>query len=324
VIESVVAVQSNRREQQSQLRCEPERSREQAATLRAERAPAEAIAPEPATAAEHLDRALEYSPRWRSLLYNAATTALYRREYSAAQSYLNRGLEISPEDGSLTEATALLHVNWDGDLEKAWQGYQIYCQRRNPRLPNPTMSHWRAVARILHHHYQEGLRQHTLATFGPDTLRYFYLKALSYQLTDEVEQARAYADSGRAVLEEQLARAPDDDPFQDVRYRHGYLAYFYALLGRHDEAIQVAETGVRLLPDSVSAVRAPIRVGTLAEVCVMISEHEAAIEQLDHLLSVPSFYSARQLELDPIWDPLREHPSFQHLLECYGRQDGSG
>ncbi len=265
--------------------------------------------------AQHLDRALEYSPRWRSLLYNAATTALYRREYSAAQQYLNRGFEISPEDGSLGEAAAILHVNWDGDLEKAWHGYQIYCQRRNPRLPNPTMSHWRAVARILNHHYQEALRQHTLATFGPDTLRYFYLKALSYQATAEMELARAYADSGRVVMEDHLARTADDDPFQDQRHRHGYLAYFYALLGRHDEAIREAETGVRLLPDSVSAVRAPIRVGTLTEVYVMVGEHEAAIDQLEHLLSVPSYFSARQLELDPIWKPLRDHPRFQALLK---------
>jgi serine/threonine-protein kinase len=185
------------------------------------------------------------------------------------------------------------------------------------------MSHWRALARILHGHYQEALRQHTLATFGPDTLRYFYMKALSYQLTGERGLAHAYADSGRAIMEEHLAQTPDDDPRQDQRYRHGYLAYFYALLGRHDEAIQEAETGVRLLPDSVSAVSAPIRVGTLAEVYVMVGEHEAAIDQLEHLLSVPSYFSARQFGLDPIWDPLRDHPRFQKLLERYGGQGGS-
>ncbi len=143
------------------------------------------------------------------------------------------------------------------------------------------------------------------------------MKALSYHVTDELELARAYADSGRAVFEERLVRFPDDDPFQDQRYRGGYLSYFYALLGKADEAIQEAETGVQLLPDSADTIEAPIRVGALAEVYVLVGEHEAAIDQLEHLLLVPSFVSARQLELDPIWDPLRHHPRFQALLEQY-------
>jgi serine/threonine-protein kinase len=274
--------------------------------------------------AEHLDRALEVSPRWRSLLVNAATTALYLRKYPAAQSYLKRGFEISPHSGGLGEWTALLHVSWDGDLEKAWQWYSLYCQSLNPRVPNPTASHWRALARILHGHYQEAVRQHTLATFGPDTVRYFYLKALSYHVTHELEMALAYADSGRVVIEERLVRALDDDPFQDQRYRGGYLAYFYALLGRADDAIREAEAGVQLLPDSLDAIEAPMRVSTLAEVYAMVSEHEAAIDQLEHLLSIPSLVSARQLELDPIWDPLRDHPRFQELLKRYKSPEGSG
>ncbi len=40
-----------------------------------------------------------------------------------------------------------------------------------------------------------------------------------------------------------------------------------------------------------------------------------AIDQLEFLLSRPGVLSVSLLRLDPTWDPLRDHPRFQRLLE---------
>ncbi len=40
-----------------------------------------------------------------------------------------------------------------------------------------------------------------------------------------------------------------------------------------------------------------------------------AIDQLEFLLSRPGELSVALLRLDPTWDPLRDHPRFQKLLE---------
>jgi hypothetical protein len=56
----------------------------------------------------------------------------------------------------------------------------------------------------------------------------------------------------------------------------------------------------------------------LAEIYVMVGEYDAAIDQLEHLLSIPApFISAPWLRVDPIWQPLLDHARFQALLDRY-------
>ena len=50
-----------------------------------------------------------------------------------------------------------------------------------------------------------------------------------------------------------------------------------------------------------------------------VGELEAAIDRLEYLVTIPNlFVSIPLLRLDPIWDPLRDHPRFQ-ALEAEGR-----
>jgi hypothetical protein len=66
---------------------------------------------------------------------------------------------------------------------------------------------------------------------------------------------------------------------------------------------------------SKEAWRGAYRVEDLARIYVMTGEYDAAVDQLEFLLSRPGNLSASLLRLDPTWTPLREHPRFQKLLE---------
>jgi hypothetical protein len=61
--------------------------------------------------------------------------------------------------------------------------------------------------------------------------------------------------------------------------------------------------------------RGPYRVEDLARIYVMVGEFDAAINQIEYLLSIPGELSIPLLQLDPIWDPLRYHPLYRKLIQ---------
>lgn len=47
----------------------------------------------------------------------------------------------------------------------------------------------------------------------------------------------------------------------------------------------------------------------------MVGEFDAAIDQLEFLLSIPGEISIHLLRLDPVWAPLRDQPRFENLMK---------
>jgi serine/threonine-protein kinase len=54
-----------------------------------------------------------------------------------------------------------------------------------------------------------------------------------------------------------------------------------------------------------------------AMILAQAGDHEAALDEIEWQLSGPSWLTVHLLQLDPRWDPLRDHPRFQALLEKY-------
>ncbi len=133
-----------------------------------------------------------------------------------------------------------------------------------------------------------------------------------YKLMGQGDLARAYYDSARVLLEAKLQEDPEDP-----RY-HSTLGIAYAGLGRREEAIREGKLAVEILPLSRDAYYGPHFILDLARIYAMLGEQDAAVDQLELLLSIPSEITVPLLRLDPVWDPLREHPRFQGLVEKFG------
>ena len=71
------------------------------------------------------------------------------------------------------------------------------------------------------------------------------------------------------------------------------------------------------MPVSDDALRGTRFVTGRAVVYTLVGEHDAAIDQIEYLLSIPSLVNVGWLRVHPWWDPLRDHPRFQALLEKY-------
>jgi tetratricopeptide (TPR) repeat protein len=137
------------------------------------------------------------------------------------------------------------------------------------------------------------------------------LKGLAYSLMEELELARGSFESARELLEAEVWRSPEDHRL------HSALGITYAFLGLTDEAIREGRRATELYPLSKDAFYGLIPQEDLAFIYTTLGEHEAALELIESLLSVPSRISTPFLELDPRWTPLRDHPRFQQLLEKY-------
>ena len=58
-------------------------------------------------------------------------------------------------------------------------------------------------------------------------------------------------------------------------------------------------------------------VGVLAEIYAVVGEYDLAIDELEYLLSIPSWVSVAYLRNWPDFAPLRDHPRFLEILEKY-------
>jgi hypothetical protein len=52
----------------------------------------------------------------------------------------------------------------------------------------------------------------------------------------------------------------------------------------------------------------------LAEIEARAGQPEGTANRLRHFLSIPSDIFIARLKIDPVWDPIRNHPDFQKLL----------
>jgi hypothetical protein len=89
----------------------------------------------------------------------------------------------------------------------------------------------------------------------------------------------------------------------------------YAGLGRKEDAIRAAKKWVERFPISEEPWnRGPGALEVLALAYAAVGEHDAALDEIENLLAIPSHLSVWELRMNPDWDPLRDHPRFKKLV----------
>jgi tetratricopeptide (TPR) repeat protein len=130
-------------------------------------------------------------------------------------------------------------------------------------------------------------------------------------LQGDTQSAQAQFEHARIVSERLLREAPDDPA------RHAEHGLILAALNRKQEAIAEGKRAVELLPESQDAFDGPRYSALLAQIYAWTGEADEAIRLLDHLLQTPNGPTVHTLKLDPAWNPLRNDPRFQMLIDKY-------
>ncbi|MGD8698630.1 MAG: tetratricopeptide repeat protein [Gemmatimonadales bacterium] len=269
-------------------------------------------------ALSHLERALELDPRDATLHYEIGLTHGLLRNYAEAENRYDRALGLAPDLRDAYVIKALNSISWDGDASKARAVLDEAADRGLDSVDDPMMGYVWALLNLVERDFEALLTRLSSGSSEAFSYQHYFvpkalLAAQVYGLMDKPELARQHLDSAVALLEAELREAPEDSRL------YGALGIAYAGLGRVEDAIRAGERGVELLPVNKEAWRGQYRVEELARILVMTSEHDAAIDRLEFLLSVPGPQSVGRLHVEPGWDPLRDHPRFQALMDKYAQ-----
>ena len=152
------------------------------------------------------------------------------------------------------------------------------------------------------------------STWEPTVLK----KALTFRYMDERVKALSAFDSSRVWLESKLKEFPEDFRL------HETIGITFAGLGDTVKAIAHGQRACELMPTSKDVFIGAKMNLSLAIIYSLLGDADEACIGLEQLLQRPSFYgSVGRLRLDPMWDPLRDHPRFKALIEKYDTASGT-
>jgi tetratricopeptide (TPR) repeat protein len=252
-------------------------------------------------AVNNFETSFSLDPRSHLKAFDIALTYGLMRRFDEADRYLDKALKLAPDVALPYVYDAWTHIFRSGDTATANE----VLSNASGRADIGASQYFWWISRIVQPDYEQAL---SASHPGSDTAGYLLHRARLYRLLDRETDEYRCADSARSILERRLADRPDDPRF------HSQLGLAYAGLRQKSEAIQHGRKALELLPYSRDAFDPLFFMVNLAEIFVIFEEDDAAIDQLEQLMSIPGFISGPYLQLDPLWKPLRSHPRFQRLL----------
>jgi TolB-like protein/Tfp pilus assembly protein PilF len=265
--------------------------------------------------------AQELDPRDEQIPANIALSFTSLREWNEAERYASRALAIDPDNFVAINAQVIVRLNGRGDIEGARQALDATRERglfpaigaggAPPSVGaniNTVTGGFAVYLHVIARQFAEALAVWDTA---PQLKSAAHSRRLSARVAIQVlarQTAKAEAEGARVPLEKGLSERPDD------LFGRVQLAWVYLALGRKADALRLSREAADLLTIEMDAILGATGQLGLAEVEAWAGEPQDATNRLRHLLSIPSGISIARLKIDPVWDPIRDHPDFQRLL----------
>ncbi len=243
---------------------------------------------------------------------NTGETYWLLRDYPNAVKYYKRVIGLSPDVSALKVSEARYYLTWKGDTETAARILNDVKDYNyldvTPNIP--------ALIDIIKRDYDKALTALRLPGREYETGQFNFTPwrqeaGLIYRYKNEPDIAKAYFDSARVQLEKMISENPDDERF------HSSLGITYAGLGMNDKAVSEGKKGIELLPLEKEAYKGYYRQWDLAKIYVLTGDYNNALKQIDFILSIPGSFSVSLLQLEPLYDPLRNLPGYKAIVQKY-------
>jgi tetratricopeptide (TPR) repeat protein len=258
-----------------------------------------------------LERWQSSDPQSYEVALESSITYAIIREFEKAEIQMRKAIAIAPDLPDAFNAGAWNYLQWDGTTERARQLLATAPSAESSRIK-------RSFVELDLYDRKPEAALARLEDVSVDVFLspYWYipkglLECTALSQMGERKRAEAACASVVEPLEREIETRPHD-------YRlHIALGHTYAFLGRSEEALLAGEHAVELMPISKDVLDGGDQSIELAKIYTRAGEHEEAVNLIEELLSIPCRLSVGLLRLDPVWDPLRDHPRFQALLEEY-------
>ena len=260
------------------------------------------------------EQATRLNPRDPHLFMDRCWTFSMLRMHRETMDMIDRALAIVPDDTDvlMNKVKALQVV---GDVAGARAVLETV---RGQEGTDPTALDTRLAQLYLERRFPEAVQllEARLVAIGPrvtfDSAGSRHFLGLLRSLAGDTEGAR------RAYLEakEQLEIVQREQPRNHLLV--SMLGSVEAGLGNKEAALREGERAMTLMPASEDAVYGPIAEETLAAIEARVGEPERALARIERLLTTPyGAYPLTQptLRIDPVWDPLRQHPRYKAIVE---------
>jgi TolB-like protein/Flp pilus assembly protein TadD len=261
-------------------------------------------------ALELYERAAVLDPLSPLVQFQRGWTLLSLRRYREAHAAMDRAYALAPTNLESVAGKAWVLVA-EGDLEGARAFLRTAAESVDltQLVANFVMYgdfHW-----VLDEEWQDLLLRLGPAPFGGSQAGRCLALTHAHHLRGDVEQTLFFAEEARTAHAVLLADQPDD-PHSNVQ-----MGVALAYLGRREDALAFGRRGVDLLSLSRDALESPYIQLQMVRIHILLGEPEPALDLLEPLLEVPMGVMPGELRFDPLFDPLRDHPRFQALLEKY-------
>jgi TolB-like protein/Tfp pilus assembly protein PilF len=260
----------------------------------------------------HLERAAEVDPRNLWLLQQTAQTYWLLRRFPDMARFLDRTLAVTPGDASTRMTRALVDLEACADPQPAHQTAQRVLAE-DPSALEEIADQWFYVALCR----RDPVEAHrALASISPEGINPFTLRMPRSFCEGLAARARSDptgAEKAFLAAAGELKTVISEQP--DYAQALCILGWIDAALGRKREAISGGRRAAELLPITKDAMTGAEILRNLAIIYAWVGEIDLAIEQLVKLLPFYGPVSYGQLRLHPWWDPLRDHPRFDQIME---------
>jgi len=259
-------------------------------------------------AQKHYQAAAQLDPRNTDILLTLADSFQSVRRYDEARRIVDRVLEMSPGNEAALAGKAF-SFQAQGRLNEAAE----VLAKAPANSQDDALSFARASQLYDERHFDEAIayiQQNVPPAFANDP-RTLVLVGWCQKFAGKDDEARATLTRAVAAMKP----TPDAVVPVDARQLPCYLAWVYAFLGEKEKALEQARHAINDYESD--ALSKPFAESALVIVQAQVGDIDSAIAALPHLLEVPNGETCGDLQLNPLWDPLRKDPRFQKL--CAGK-----